>query len=279
MNTLLKFNRMKNLILGLTLLGSIGSYAMPSGYQVKKIESTKFRSVKNTAFAAGEMLRYRIHYGVIDAGEAVISVKETKKKVKGRSLLHVVGTGRSLSGFDMFFKVRDRYESYIDKDGLFPWVFVRRVNEGGYKLEQDYTFFQHMKKMDNGKGKKMAVPSYVQDMISSFFYARAQDYSNIKVGDEIEIKTMVDEELFNLKVKFMGKETIKLRKGKFRCMKFQPIVMEGRVFESSEDLQVWITDDENRIPILAKANILVGSVKMEVVEYKGLLHPIAKVEK
>ena len=116
-------------------------------------------------------------------------------------------------------------------------------------------------------------------MVSSFFYARTLDFTNLKPGDIVEVPTFEDEEIFHLKVKFMGRETIKLRRGKFRCMKFQPIVQEGRTFEKSDDLQVWITDDKNRIPILAKANIIFGSIKMEVVEYKNLLNPIAKVEK
>ena len=177
------------------------------------------------------------------------------------------------------FRVRDRYESYLDKDGMFPWVFVRRVNEGGYKISQDYTFFQHKKTAKVTKGSEMEVPSFVQDMVSSFYYSRTLDFSSLKVGDQLSIKTLVDDEVIDLKVKYMGKETIKLRKGKFRCLKFQPVVIEGRTFKKSDDLKVWITDDKNRIPILVKANIFLGALKMEVVEYKNLLNPIAKVER
>ena len=269
--------RLKTLSL-LLLMGSAAS-AIPPGESFRHVSASSFRTVSNSSFKAGEELRYRLHYGIIDAGEAIIKVKNSSKKVKGRSLLHVVAEGRSLPAFDPVYRVRDRYESYIDKDGLFPWVFVRRVNEGGYKIQQDYTFFQHQNKVDVGNGKQQKVPSFVQDMVSSYFYARTLDYSNAKVGQVFSFKTFVDEEVFELKVKYMGKETIKLRKGKFRCLKFQPVVIEGRTFKDSEDLKVWITDDKNRIPILIKAEIFLGSIKMEVVEYKNLLNPIAKVEK
>ena len=268
-----------SLLLCVSLLTG-SSFAVPKSSDFKvELETFTFRSVSNKAFQAGEELRYRLHYGFVDAGEAIIKVQNTDRKVKGRSLLHIVGEGRSLTAFDPVYKVRDRYESYVDKDGLFPWVFVRRVNEGGYKIKQDYTFYQHQKKVGDGKGKSYTVPSFVQDMVSSFYYARTLDFTNLKVGDIITISTFVDEETVDLKVKFVGKETIKLRQGKFKCMKFQPVVIEGRTFEKSDDLEVWITDDKNRIPILAKANIIFGSIKMEVVEYKNLLNPVAKVEK
>jgi len=180
----------------------------------------------------------------------------------------------------MVYKVRDRYESYIDKDGMFPWIFVRRVNEGGYKIKQDYTFFQHKKVVDLGEDNKMTkVPSFVQDMVSSFYYARTLDFTDIKPGKIFTISTFVDGETFDLKVKYITTETVKLRKGKFRCMKFQPVVIEGRTFKKSDDLEVWITADKNRIPILVKANIFLGAIKMEVVDYKNLLNPIAKVGK
>lgn len=273
-----KLTKMKlfSIILGMAVCSA--SFAVPQQFKVKEYSTTSFRTISHSTFKAGEELKYRLHYGAIDAGEAVIKVKKSDKKAKGRSLLHVVAEGKSISAFDMFFKVRDRYESYIDEKGVFPWVFVRRVNEGGYKINQDYTFFQHKSKVDNGEGKQFEVPKFSQDMISSFFYARTLDYDNAKVGQTFTVQTFVDDQMYDLKIKYMGKETVKLRKGKFKCMKFQPIVQEGRIFSSSEDLQVWITDDKNRIPILVKSKILVGSIKMEVVDYKNLANPIAKVE-
>src|SRR5690606_14615822 len=131
---------MKSLkILTLLLLTGNIAVAIPPSESFHFTSSSSFRTVSNKSFKAGEELRYRIHYGPIDAGEAIIKIENSTKKVKGRSLLHVIAEGRSLPAFDPVYRVRDRYESYIDKEGLFPWVFARRVNEGGYKIEQDYT--------------------------------------------------------------------------------------------------------------------------------------------
>jgi len=230
------------------------------------------------AFKVGEKLTYRLHYGFLDAGEAIVEIQKTDYQRLGRNMFHVVGRGYSLGAFNWFFKVRDRYESYLDQESLLPWKFVRRIEEGGFKKSQDYTFHHNRAAVDNGKGEVYEIPLGVQDMISSFYYARSMDFSKAKPGDQFTIKTFMDDEIYDLNIKYVGKETISLRKGKFRCMKFVPVVQEGRIFKDSEDLQVWITDDDNKIPILAKANILVGSIKMEVVDYQGLANPIAKLD-
>lgn len=235
-------------------------------------------SIKQTSFKPGEKLHYKLSYGVVDAGVGTISLKSTDKDVFGRPLIHAVGIGRTLTVFDWFFKVRDRYETYIDKDGIFPWMFVRRVDEGGYIINQDYTFLQHRKKVNNGEGEYFKVPTGTQDMLSAFYYARSLDFSNAKKGDIFTITTFVDDELWDLKIKYKGKQYVKTSAGKFRCRKFVPIIQEGRIFKEEEDLNVWITDDNNKIPVLAKAKVLVGNIRMELTGYKGLANPVAKVK-
>lgn len=234
--------------------------------------------IDQSAFGLGEKLTYRLHYGFVDAGEATVEILSTNYKPEGRETWHIVGKGRSLGAFSWFFKVKDRYESYIDAKGIVPWKFVRRIEEGGYKKSQDYVYHQDKLTVDNGEGKMYEIPANTQDMISAFYYARTLDFSNAAEGDIFTVKTFMDDEMFDLNIKYLGKETINLRKGKFKCLKFVPVVQEGRIFKSSEDLQVWITDDANKIPILAKADLLVGSIKMEVVKYEGLQHPIAKLD-
>jgi hypothetical protein len=238
-----------------------------------------YRKIENNSFKAGERITYCLHYGIINAGEATLEVKSHDKKINGRKVLHITGTGKSISAFDWFYKVRDTYESYIDEESVIPFSFVRRVDEGGYKINQDYTFDHPKKKVDNGEGKKFDVPTNVQDMISAFYYARTLDFSKAKKGDIYTINLFYDDTNFPLKIKYMGKEVVSLRMGKYNCLKFIPVVEKGRVFKTEEDLTVWITDDANKIPILAKAKIMVGSIKMEVVEYSGLASPISKVKK
>lgn len=231
--------------------------------------------IPNVAFAPGEVLVYRVHYGFIDAGEARLEVSKEYKDFGGRKCYHVIGTGRSMGAFDWFFKVRDSYESYIDTQALVPWLFIRRTNEGGYTINQNVSF-NHFKKTATSEKKTIETPSRVQDLVSAFYYARTIDFSKAAPGDTFVIHTYLDDETFPLTIKFIGRETLKTAKGKFRCIVFRPMLLEGRVFKEKEGMTMWVTDDKNRIPVRAQADILVGSVKMDLKGYEGLLNPLAK---
>ncbi|MBL7926427.1 MAG: DUF3108 domain-containing protein [Bacteroidia bacterium] len=229
----------------------------------------------NTTFRAGEVLNYRVHYGFIDAGEAKIEVLPEIKKLGNRPCYHVVGTGRSLGAFDLFFKVRDRYESFIDSLGLVPWLFIRRVDEGGYKINQTVSF-NHYNKIATSQKSTLNMPEQLQDLISAFYYARNENFASMAPGKIIEMKAWLDEEIIPLNLKFIGRETIQTKFGKIKCIVLRPGLLEGRVFKSNEDMTLWISDDENKIPIRAQANILVGSIKMDLKSYSGLKAPLQK---
>ena len=233
---------------------------------------------KNVAFRPGEVLTYRLHYGLLNAGVAVLEVKPEILSINGRKVYHIVGTGYTVGTADWFFKVRDRYETYMDKDALLPWLFVRRVDEGGFKFSQDYVFNHYTRKVDVGNNQKYDVPAGVQDMVSAFYAARNLDLSNAKPGDEFTLPCFVDKELWPMRIRYIGKEVIDTEIGEYKTLKFQPIVQKGRVFKKDEDLTVWISDDNNHIPLRAKANILIGSVKMDITGVKNLANTPARVD-
>jgi hypothetical protein len=232
-----------------------------------------FRSVVNESFKRGEKLTYKVHYGFLDAVSATIEIKDENKKFGDRNTLHIVGTGNSKGSFDFFFKVRDRYESYIDEEALIPWFFGRRVNEGGYKMAQDYTF-NHYKKTCSANGKNINCVENIQDMISGFFYARTLNLGAANMNQLFTVPTIVDGEMFNLQIKFKGRETVKTAFGKIKCLKFVPVLQKGRIFKHEEDLVVWLTDDKNHIPVKAKADILFGAIKLELINFSGLMNPM-----
>lgn len=235
------------------------------------------RNINKGAFQPNEVLEYRVHYGFMDAGEAKLEIAPGISTVNGRKCIHVIGTGRTVGAFDWFFKVRDRYESFIDNEALLPWMFIRKIEEGDYSKEQNVKF-NHYKKTASSEKKTINTPTHVQDIISAFYYARTLDFSNAAPGDTFTIMTYLDDETFPLTIKYIGKETVKTKAGKFRCIKFHPMLLEGRVFKEQEGMTVWVSDDKNRIPIRAEAEILVGSVKMDLKEYKGVANPLALVK-
>lgn len=273
---------MKNLI---SVIGFASFFALSLTAKAQVVESDKpnaesdfqHREVENKAFKDGEFLKYKLAYGFMNAGEATLEVKKVKKKIQGREILHIVGRGYSISAFDWFFKVRDKYETYLDEEGIFPWLFVRRIEEGGYKKEQDYKFFQNQGRVEHVQKELVyKVPHGVQDMISSFYYARTIDFTDAKKNQVYQFDSFVDGEVYPIKIKYVGTKNIRVNAGKFECMVFHPVVQEGRIFKKDDDVTVYITNDENKIPVLARAKILIGSVRMELIDYKNLANPIAK---
>lgn len=242
------------------------------------LPSKELPTNSNEAFKEGEILSYRLHYGAMDAGVILMEVKPEVMEVAGRKVYHIVGNGYTKGTFDWFFKVRDRYETFIDKDAMLPWMFVRRVSEGGYIINQDYTFNHYTNKVDVGAGEKVDVPEGTQDMISAFYSARNLDLTNAKEGDIFTINSIVDKEIWPLKIRYVGKEKIKCDIGTFNCVKFRPIVQKGRIFKSEDDLNVWLTDDKNHVPLRAQAKLLVGSIKLDIVSVKNLANTTSEVK-
>ncbi|SEP89473.1 DUF3108 domain-containing protein [Flavobacterium urocaniciphilum] len=240
--------------------------------------SSSFDMGQVDAYNVGEFFKLRIHYGLVNAGYATLEVKDAE--LNGKKMHHVIGKGYTTGMTKLMFKVVDNYESYFDKETNKPYVFIRNINEGGYKKNQQGYFNQAnntvlVKDYKNKTEKTFSVPENVQDIVSSFYYLRNHPrIDKLNVGESITIDMFFDEETTKFKLKFIGRENINSKFGKINCMIFRPYVQAGRVFKEEESLTVWISDDNNRIPIRVKASLAVGSLKADIEEYKGLKHPI-----
>lgn len=231
-----------------------------------------YKPALTAPFKAGEYLKYNVSYGIVNVGYAEIEVKN-KSKVNGFEAYHIVGYGKSNGFWDMMFKVRDRYETFYDAGNAVPVKFIRDVYEGGYEIKRniDFDHFAH-KATDHHPNppKTFDVPYNVQDMLSSLYYARGMDTKGMQPGDEIEINLFLDHEMFPFKLKMVGRETVKVKGTKFKCMVFRPVVQKGRVFSEDEGMTIWVTDDANKIPVKLKTSLRVGSISMELDKFKNL---------
>ncbi len=229
---------------------------------------------RENAYTTGEWLKMRIHYGVVNAGYATLEVKEATKNNK--KVHHVIGKGWTIGMTKFFFKVEDNYESYFDKETGKPYQFVRKIDEGGYTKNQVGYFNQNkntvwVKDYKHDKEKTIAVPEEVQDIVSSYYYLRNHPkIDKLNVGESIAIDMFFDGETTKFKLKFLGREDISTKFGKVSCMIFRPYVQAGRVFQEEESLTVWVSDDDNKIPIRVKASLAVGSLKADIEAFKGL---------
>ncbi len=239
---------------------------------------------KQPAFDTGEYFKFRIHYGLVTAGYATLEVKEGTKNNK--KVFHAVGKGYTTGMTKFFFKVEDNYESYFDKVTGKPFQYVRKIDEGGYTKNQEGFFNQDkntilVKDYKNKTENTFATPENVQDIVSTFYYLRNHpNIDKLKVGESIMVDMFFDDETFKFKLKFIGTEDLKTKFGVVKSMIFRPLVQSGRVFKEEESLTVWISDDENKIPLRIKASLAVGSLKADLESYKGLKNPFyIKVQK
>lgn len=230
-----------------------------------------------STFGKGEWFKFKMSYsGWMKAGEATLKVDEDV--VNGKPVYHIIGKGKTTGAIRWFFKVKDRYESYIDKDKLIPYKFVRDINEGGHTKNIEIEFDQdnnkaHVYNKKHNKRKVVETKPNVQDMVSTFYYLRDNmDMSSLKVGDEVKTDMFFDEENYGFKIKYLGKETVRTKFGKIKCLKFRPYVMAGRVFKEEESLTLWVSADKNKIPIRIKADLAVGSLRADLDAFKGLKH-------
>ncbi|WP_299058793.1 DUF3108 domain-containing protein [uncultured Polaribacter sp.] len=235
--------------------------------------TTTFSQEKKVAFKSGESLRYKMSYsGFLRAGTAVLEVKETS--LNGKKVFYTKGTGWTTGMIKWFFKVDDTYESYFDKDTIKPYLFKRKIDEGGYKKNRITSFNYNSKKaytQDFNSQKDTSVAfDKVQDVLSSFYYLRNRDVKNMNKGEEIAIDMFLDSQVYPFKLRFLGREVLKTKFGKVKTMIFRPLVQSGRIFKAQESVTMWITDDANKIPIKMKADLAVGSLRAELEQYKGL---------
>ena len=231
-----------------------------------------------SSFQSGEWLKFKLNYsGWVKAGNATLEVKQST--FKNRAVCHVIGKGWTTGAIKWFFKVNDRYESYFDKASGRPYKFIRDINEGGHVknrvIEFDYEKKTALVNDLRHKTKKIIpISSDIQDMVSAYYYLRDHyDTETIKVGHTVRLNMFFDNEIFGFKLKFLGRETIGTQFGNINCLKFRPYVMAGRVFHEEESVTLWVSADKNKIPIKIKADLRVGSLRSDLVAFKGLKHP------
>lgn len=237
-----------------------------------------FCSIRNNSFSNGENISLIVFYNAlglyVNAGTANFTV--TTEKLNNKPVYHIVGTGVTNSKYDWIFKVRDRYETYIDTNNLRPYKFIRNVDEGGYKKYENITF-NHTSKTALSTQGVYKIPSCIQDVISSMYYSRNIDFDKYKPGDKIPFNIFLDNEVYNMYIRYQGKETIKTRYGKFRAIVFKPLLVKGTLFEGGEKMTVYVSDDSNKVPLRIESPLLVGSVKVDLMSYQNLRYPLSSL--
>ncbi len=249
------------------------------------------QEVPVSAFQTGEEITYIVSYNWgfiwLDVGEATFKI--TEKNINGKKYFVITAVGKTYKSWDTFFKVRDLYQTVISQIDFKPVYFVRDVDEGGYTINIKY-HFNHYKKVAYSEYESYKKPFFrdtisitddTYDLLSIIYRARNLDYSKMIKGKKIPITILLDNELTNIYFRYIGHEVFKNKKiGKYNTIKFSVMTVAGEVFKSTdESLQLWVSNDKNRLPLWIETPISVGSVKVRLAKYKGLKYPLSsKIE-
>ena len=266
-------------ILGIFIIFLMGSWAALSPYiNRNKDNYTALRTLSNNAYQPGEQLKYRIHYGAINAGIVSMSVSPNAQNISGKNSYAVKVEGETVKSFEWAYKVRDKFESWIDQGSQAPLRYAKTLRENDY-FAQDIAIYDHENaKLRNKKGE-LTIPKYTQDIASAIYYLRNLDYNKASINTQFPVDVYIDNEIYKLPITYKGKEIIKTDIGKIRCIKLKPQLVVDRVFSKSDAMTVWVSDDENRIPIRIQTDIRVGSLKVDITQYQGLKNSFSSMVK
>jgi hypothetical protein len=235
---------------------------------------TQFRTHPNSSFTYGERLSFEVSYGFITAAEAFLTVAPSPFMYNGRETYEVSLDVNSRPSFDVVYKVRDSYKTFIDAQGVFPWRFEQHLRESDYKHDFEATFIQESSKVytkvDYKEDKNYRTNlQYVQDLISAFYYARTLDWKGKNTGDVVKVDYFYNDNFFPLQIKFQGREEVSVGAGTFRTFILEPMLQEGFTSKTS-DIFVYLTDDDRKIPVKVKMKIVIGALVAELTQYQGI---------
>lgn len=243
-------------------------------------EQPTCQSISNEAFAEGEHLRYNVYYNWksvwAKAGFVTFDIKNST--IQNKELFHIKAVGKTYPFYSWFYKVHDVYETYVDKKTSLPTKFVRDVNEGGFKIDRQYDFNRETQKLQakwkvnkaKEQSKTFDFNACTHDMLSAIYKMRSIDFTQLKIGDEVPVEVFLDNEMYQLAMIFKGHSEVDTKFGVVRCLKVEPRVISGRVFDEEKGVTIHVSNDANKVPVLIEAPISVGSVKAILDDYEQL---------
>ena len=214
-----------------------------------------------------ERMEYLLRYGFIHGGEVVMQTKDTvfqsKKAIHHHMRIQTIGIA------DKLYKVDDVYESIVDAKTRLPLKTVRNVKERKYRYYNEITYNTDTDSMVSLRSGKMVAPDNMVDILGLYFYMRKPGFlGQLKRNGSIEMPVGHDEDVFNMRVNYLGKETVQTILGKKECLVVAPIVKKGKVLERDDGLKFYITDDHHHLPVFMQFEMKIGSVKCELRDYQ-----------
>jgi hypothetical protein len=236
------------------------------------------------SYKIGEKVTYTIQYGFINAGSGTLELKSDT--FNGREVWHSKLAVKTTGMAEALYRVLDIYESFIDPITELPVKSIRNIHEGRYK-RYNVVLFDHKTRADSSilssdlTGIHIAPPR-IHDILSCFYYFRNHILpidSNLKKGELTTIITWFCDELYPIRLRYIGTDEVKTKVGRIKCYKFNPVTETGRLFKTEEGVSFWFSADKNFLPVKIRFDIFVGSFSCEIVSYEGLVYPLETIKK
>lgn len=280
-----------------TLLCTCMAFSLLHAQEKSDYKGTSCVPVKTTveeelAFQAGEKVDFILHYkwGSINTDVGTATVTLDSLTFNGQEAFRCSVFGKTKKFYDVFFKVREDFNSWFTRDGLKPLKFTRDTYEGGYEARNTYLYEWDAAEpyiaadvyTSNLGQKSMQLPltPCTYDLPALFFFARNMDMDNVVPGKRYPMTFAIDEEVYNVYFILYGPETIKVKGlGTVETIRFAAKLLEGEVFKGEEDMTIWVTADENRLPVYFEAPLRVGVAAGRMSGWEGLKHPFTSLVK
>jgi hypothetical protein len=268
---------MKNLFLLIFIL-------LFSSAFINKEKERPIRLVKHQAFSTGELLEFRVHFGIFNVGRAKMEIHQQVHKINNNPSYKVDIFGWTSGAVGWVTKVDDNWGAYIDSTSLLPHISWRNIKEGRYR-KNELVNFDHKanlieaKVIDNRTGKFKdpvyhQAPENIRDIVGGYLYLRHVDFSQLKAKDTIKMNAFFEDSIYDFRILYMGKERVKTRAGDFNAIKLVPIMPDNKLFAGENSITLWLSDDENRILLKAEANMFIGKAGCELTSYNGLTNKL-----
>ncbi len=233
--------------------------------------------IRPKPYITGEKLTFALKYGPIHGGDAEIELRQAR--LNDKTVFHAKVTAKTVGVTEKLYSIKDIFESYFDINSSLPYKAIRNVKEGNYRSYCELIFHHKDTTVYSSKTDSLykVIPN-ILDILSSLYYLRSYNPVYFKTGDIIPVVTFWDDEIFPFYLRYKGTEIVKTKYGKMKCHRFDPVVEPGRVFKSEDDLTVWFSADKNFIPVKAKFELIVGTLKCELEQYTNLRYSLTIIE-
>lgn len=243
-----------------------------------------------TRFQAGESLTLGIFYkwGAVQTEVAQATLRLEETPLGRETLYHSDLSARTAPFFDVFFKIREHFEGWFKKRTLQPQKCIRDTHEGTYAAYNLYSYDWEARQihafvdMTSTGPMNLDIPlvDCVCDVPSLVYFVRQMDLSKMETGKRYGLNFAIDDMIFHIYLTKVGVETIKVKgMGKVRCRLLRCSVVEGAMFEGNEDVKIWLSDDDNQLPISFWAPLRVGAMRGMIKGYENLLYDFTALEK